>query len=73
MVARVSIIAEYRVERISKYIYFVVISMLLVGIFLFVVAPFIQQLLGNDYAGTDQLFKIMTFVPLFVGIVGVWG
>ena len=39
MVARVSIIAEYRVERISKYIYFVVISMLLVGIFLFVVAP----------------------------------
>lgn len=53
MVARVSIIAEYRVERISKYIYFVVISMLLVGIFLFVVAPFIQQLLGNDYAGTD--------------------
>lgn len=68
MVARVSIIAEYRVERISKYIYFCSNFDVTRWNILICCCTF-----GNDYAGTDQLFKIMTFVPLFVGIVGVWG
>lgn len=50
-----------------------VAGMLLVGVFLFFASPFMVYFLGEDYLHTDFLFKIMAFVPIFVGVGGVVG
>jgi O-antigen/teichoic acid export membrane protein len=31
------------------------------------------KFLGDDYSNSDILFKIMSFVPIFVGMGGVFG
>lgn len=57
-----------------KYLFgFVIGAMLLLGGFLFFASPLMIYFLGDDYQGTDILFKIMAFVPIFVGMGGVIG
>ena len=41
--------------------------------FLFFASNFMVYFLGDDYQDTDVLFKIMAFVPIFVGVGGVVG
>ena len=63
----------YYLKKIKYLFGFVTGIMLLLGGFLFFASPLMIYFLGNDYQGTDTLFKIMAFVPIFVGMGGVIG
>ncbi len=57
-----------------KYLFVVMVAcMLVIGLCMFFASPMIVYFLGEDYAQSDLLFKIMSFVPLFVGLGGVMG
>ena len=56
---------------IKKIFIFVVTAMLIVFIVMFFLSPYVVHFLGEDYKDSLLLFKIMAFVPLFVGIGGV--
>lgn len=60
-------------KKVKGVFVLIVVGMLLVGVFLFFASPFMVYFLGDDYLHTDFLFKIMAFVPIFVGIGGVIG
>lgn len=60
-------------KKVKGVFVLTVVGMLLVGVFLFFASPFMVYFLGDDYLHTDFLFKIMAFVPIFVGIGGVIG
>lgn len=65
-----------RQEAITKvkYLFVVmVVCMVAIGLCMFFASPLIVYFLGNDYAQADLLFKIMSLVPLFVGMGGVMG
>lgn len=57
----------------KKTLYLVIGIMLIVGFFMYFLSPIIVNFLGKDYQNTDILFKIMSFVPIFVGIAGIVG
>lgn len=48
-------------------------GMFCIAVFLFFCSPIMIKFLGNDYLESEYLFKIMAFVPIFVGIGGVFG
>ena len=58
-------------QLVRKIMFFILGSMFLVFIVLFFLSPFAIQFLGKDYQQTGWLFKIMSFVPIFVGTGGV--
>jgi PST family polysaccharide transporter len=67
---------ENQAEALSlvhKLFVFVICAMLILGICLFSCSFWIINLLGIGYKGTENLFRIMAFIPIFVGIGGVIG
>jgi O-antigen/teichoic acid export membrane protein len=48
-------------------------GMFCIAVFLFFGSPIMIKFLGDDYSNSDILFKIMSFVPIFVGMGGVFG
>jgi O-antigen/teichoic acid export membrane protein len=63
-------IAKQRVKGLFALVF---IGMLSITIFLYFCSPIIIQFLGEDYRNSGVLFKIMSFVPIFVGIGRVVG
>lgn len=47
--------------------------MLLVGVALFVGAPYVSYFFGSEYAGIEDLLRIFAFAPIFIGMGGVYG
>lgn len=73
-VSRLAATARAEAVRLSRQLIWVVLSgMLLVGAALFFGGPWVEYWLGKNYVGTGQLFRIDAFVPLFVGLGGVFG
>ena len=62
--------AQQLVRRILSVL---IAVMALMGIALFFGGETAIRLLGKDYSGTESLFRIMAFVPLFVALSGVCG
>jgi O-antigen/teichoic acid export membrane protein len=60
-------------KKVKLLFLLVLVGMMFVGAFLFFASPFMVYFLGNDYLHTDWLFKVMAFVPIFVGMGGVLG
>ena len=58
---------------VHKLFIFVICTMLILGICLFSYSFWIINLLGIGYEETKNLFRIMAFIPIFVGIGGVIG
>lgn len=57
----------------DKLLWLVIVGMLCIAGGMFFFSDTIVELLGSDYADAELLFKIMAFVPLFIGIGGVNG
>jgi len=56
---------------IKKIFIFVVAAMLTIFLAMFFLSPYAVEFLGKDYQNSLPLFKIMAFVPIFVGAGGV--
>ena len=70
----VSLGAENKAEALAlvkKIFTFVVAAMMLIFFALFFLSPFAIEIFGEDYANTLPLFRIMAFVPIFVGAGGI--
>ena len=52
---------------------FVGLVMVLVFFSMFFFSDYLVTLLGKDYQGTTELFKIMALIPFFIGVGGVCG
>ena len=65
-----------RIEAISLIRKILIVVIFLMIIFFFVLFLFssdLMQFFGKDYAGMDNLFKIMAIIPLFIAVGGVCG
>lgn len=60
-------------QRVKALFALVLSGMACIAIFLYFCSPIMIEFLGDDYLESDALFKIMSFVPLFVGMSGVFG
>lgn len=60
-------------KLLSKITFFLMITMIFLGICLFVFAPLISNLIGKSYIGLDRLIRIMAITPLFISLGGVAG
>ena len=60
------------VRYVRKVLVFVAGGMALLGILLFAFSPLAESLLGTEYVGTGAIFRLMAWVPLFVGSGGVY-
>lgn len=60
-------------SRVKGLLAVVLAGMFVIAIFLYFCSPIMIKFLGDDYLESDGLFKIMSFVPIFVGIGGVFG
>ena len=61
-------------QRLVRRILGILIAvMAVIGVALFFGGETVIRLLGKDYSGTEALFRIMAFVPVFVTISGVCG
>ncbi len=58
-------------KLVKKILIFVSVCMLGVFTGMFFFSPYIVEFLGKDYQDSLLLFKIMAFVPIFVGIGGI--
>ena len=56
---------------IKKIFIFVICAMLLIFCAMFFFSPYAVDFFGEDYENTLSLFRIMAFVPLFIGAGGV--
>ncbi|MDR1761110.1 MAG: flippase [Bacteroidales bacterium] len=56
---------------IKKIFIFVVVAMSVIFFAMFFLSPYAVEFLGEDYRNTLPLFRIMAFVPFFVGAGGV--
>ena len=56
---------------IKKIFIFVVVAMLAIFFAMFFLSPYAVAFLGEDYQHSLTLFKIMAFVPIFVGAGGI--
>ena len=56
---------------IKKIFIFVTSCMIVIFAALFFLSPYAVEFLGKDYQNSLPLFKIMAFVPIFVGMGGV--
>jgi O-antigen/teichoic acid export membrane protein len=59
------------VKMLRKILLFIVSCMLLVFVAMFFLSPYLVEFLGKDYHDSLLLFRIMAFVPIFVGAGGV--
>lgn len=64
---------EYAIRFVKILFFFVIFCMSMVFVVLFFLSPYFVCFLGKDYQQALPLFKIMAFVPLFVGMSGVVG
>ncbi len=60
-------------QLVRRILCVLIAVMALMGIALFFGGETAIRLLGKDYSGTESLFRIMAFVPLFVALSGVCG
>lgn len=60
-------------QRVKKIYVLVLLGMLLIGLFLYYCSPLMVAFLGDGYWQSEKLFRIMAFVPVFVGMGGVAG
>ena len=70
----VSLASQNRTEAIrlvKMLLLLVLVIMLCVFVLIFFFSPYLVRFLGKDYQDTAVLFKIIAFVPLFVGAGGV--
>lgn len=58
---------------VRKLFVLVIAGMSVVALFLFFGSSYAEQFMGDGYKGTEKLFKMIAFVPLFVGMGGVIG
>lgn len=56
---------------VKRIFIFVFLVMLMVFFAMFFLSPYVVKYLGEDYNNTLPLFRIMAFVPLFIGMGGV--
>jgi O-antigen/teichoic acid export membrane protein len=56
---------------IKKIFIFVICAMLMIFFAMFFLSPYAVEYFGEDYKNSLPLFKIMAFVPIFVGAGGV--
>ena len=56
---------------VKRILFFVIIVMLLIFILMYFFSSYLVGYLGKDYKNTISLFKIIAFVPVFVGTGGV--
>ncbi len=61
------------IRMVWKLLFFILVSMIAVFVSLFFLSPYITMFLGKDYLETISVFRIMAFVPIFVGVGGVVG
>ena len=72
-VSRLSV--EDRSQAVSlswKLLGVIVMGMVVICVAMCFLSPFVVDFLGKDYKGTASLFRIMAFVPIFVGIGGAF-
>lgn len=60
-------------KLVRKILMFIFVAMSGVFVVMFFLSPYLVAFLGKDYAGTDTLFRIMSAVPIFIGLGGVLG
>ena len=73
-ISRLAAVSRAEALQLGRQLSVVVVTaMLLVGAALFFGGPWVEYWLGGNYAGTGRLFHIDAFVPLFVGLGGVYG
>jgi len=60
-------------KLIRKISIFVFIMMLGVFIIMFFLSPYLVDFLGKDYKGTLAIFRIMSVIPIFIALGGVFG
>lgn len=58
---------------ISRLMIIVAAGMSAIFVFMFFGSSFVERFLGESYRGTETLFRIMSFCPVFIGIGGVMG
>ncbi len=59
------------IDLVLKILVFILFCMLIVFVGMFFLSPYIIAFLGKDYQNSLLLFKIMAFVPIFVGVGGI--
>lgn len=62
----------HAVKLVKQLFFFVVGCMFIVFLGMYFLSPYVISYLGKDYLSTESLFKIMAFVPIFVGGGGVF-
>jgi len=58
---------------IRKILIATIFFMIIIFFVLFFLSNDLMQFLGKDYAGMENLFKIMAILPLFIAVGGVCG
>jgi len=73
-VSYLSIIESKEAIKLVRKIILIII-ILMSGIFciLFFLSPYISIFLGKGYQGTEKIFKIMSIIPLFIAVGGIFG
>ena len=64
---------EQAFKLINRLILIIVCGMSIIGITLYISAPYIIPMLGESYKNCETLLQIVCIVPLFVGIGGCCG
>ncbi|NCC98245.1 MAG: flippase [Bacteroidia bacterium] len=73
-VSRLSKEDKQQAKKTARKLLFLVLGcMVPLAAVLFFASPFAVRFLGDDYLGTGVLFRTMAFVPIFVGLSGVFG
>lgn len=62
--------AQLLVRKVRRLVFTL---MLLVSVVLFFGAPYAEYFLGTGYAGLEDLLRIMSLAPLFIGLGAVYG
>jgi len=74
---RISILSKENYAESHKLFKFVlfsfIITMSFIGIVILIFSNYIVTFLGEDYASSNHLFKILAFLPLFVSLGAVYG
>jgi len=60
-------------KLVRKILLFIFVAMSGVFVAMFFLSPYLVAFLGKEYAGTQTLFRIMSVVPMFIGLGGVFG
>lgn len=61
------------VNLVRKITIFIGFCMCLVFVILYFFSNYVTTFLGKGYQGTTEIFRIMAFIPLFIGLGGVFG